>query len=65
MSLEIPENIWEILRVKENWSEFSEDEPICAKCGERIINDVPLRLWKDENLGISFHLKCVFKDVFY
>ncbi|KKL17257.1 hypothetical protein LCGC14_2487360 [marine sediment metagenome] len=50
-----------LLRNPTNYTNLSEDEPICALCKKRVIDDVPLRLWEG-NLEISFHIECAFKE---
>jgi len=65
MSLELPENIEEILREESNWSEHYFGT--CAKCHEVIEeSEIPLLLWKGNGrLGIQFHFRCVFKKFNY
>ena len=49
----------EAIRNKENWKTETEDDPICAICKERVVNDVPLRLFNlKDNTAISFHIDC-------
>jgi len=65
MSLELPENIEEILREDSNWSEYYSN--VCAKCHKEIEeSEMPLLLWKgDGRLGTQFHFGCVFKKFNY
>ena len=65
MKLDIPDEIKTILNNEVNWSETSEDEPICQKCKERVTKGIPLRMWKQRNgetVEISFHIKCVWPE---
>jgi hypothetical protein len=52
----------ELLGDLSNYTNVSEDEPLCAICEKRIINDVPLRCFAlNKNLEISFHPECALK----
>jgi len=65
MSLELPEDIQEILRGESNWSKYNTN--VCAKCHETIEeSEIPLLLFKEGGrLGIQFHFRCVFKKFNY
>jgi len=46
-----------------NFTSISEDEPIRAICKKRIIDDVPLRCWRNKgNLEIAFHIDCALNE---
>lgn len=61
--LPFSDKVKKIILNKQNWRNCSPDNPPCGMCKNPIYEDVPIRLFNENNnTEIAFHPDCAFKE---